>query len=415
MNRLALLLLLLPQAEDFQKRVRIDGQRVLFDDRILFEGPWQKADVVVREQPVGAGRALWKAVVVTIDGQERVRVPLPSIAKPVAWPPLDAADLRPVVKRLTETQDEKKTLAVLLTTEKGVDAEVYRGDPAETRVERSPDSFTVFVDGKAYYRVARRARPAVGPEQVLAALNVHRERAKLPRVRPLPSLTRGCDLHALYLAKNDWKGLSGHEEDPKAPGYTEEGARAGKRAVISPFSAHESPLEAVEGLMATLYHRVSVLQPALTDVGIGWAWRRDGLGYLVIDVGNADGKADPKLWPVLYPAPGQSEVPLEFGLGARETPNPLPEGVDGAGYPVTIQFPERVEKLLDLELSLTEGGREVPCYVSTPDAPARPDWPQPGVVSMIPKAKLKPSTAYTARFRTRELGAAREWTFTTRR
>jgi hypothetical protein len=165
--------------------------------------------------------------------------------------------------------------------------------------------------------------------------------------------------------------------------------------------------------MATLYHRVNVLHPALTDVGVGWAWRRDGLGYLVIDVGNAEAKPDPKVWPVLYPAPGQAEVPVEFGLGSRETPNPLPEGVDTAGYPVTIQFPERMEKILDLEVKLTEGGREVPCWLSTPDAPARKDWPQPGVVSLIPKEKLKPGTSYEVRLKTRDL--SREWAFTTRR
>jgi hypothetical protein len=414
MIRLAPFLLLLAQADDFQKRVRVDGTRVCADDKVLFEGPWQKADVVVRDLPAGPGHAPWKSVVVMIDGQERVRLPVRSLARPVAWPPTDLDELRPVLRKLTETQDDRKTFVVLVSAEKG-DVEIYRGAPGETRMERKADSFAVFLDEKLLYRVERRARPPVAPADVLGALNAARERARLPRVRALPGLTRGCDLHALYLAKNDWKGLSGHDEDPKGAGYTEEGARAGKRSVISPFSPQQTPLEAVDGLLATLYHRVSVLHPALTEVGIGWAYRRDGLGYLVIDVGNAEGKAESKLWPVLYPAPGQADVPLEFGLGARETPNPLPEGVETAGYPVTIQFPERVEKLLDLEVSLSEGGRDVPCHVSTPDAPARKDWPQPGVVCLIPKAPLKPATAYRARFVYRDLGAAREWTFTTRK
>jgi hypothetical protein len=414
MRLVPLLLLLVPQADEFQKRVRVDGPRVLVDDRVLFEGVWQKADVSVRELPTGAGHPIWRSVVVTIDGQERVRLPVRSLAKPVAWPPLDVDELRPVLRKLTETQEDRTTFIVLVATEKG-ESEIYRGASGETRVERKPDSFAVFLGDKLLYRVERRARPATLPADVLGAFNAYRERAKLPRARSLPALTRACDLHALYLAKNDWKGLSGHEEDPKGAGYTEEGARAGKRSVISPFSAHQSPLEAVDGLMATLYHRTSVLHPALTEVGIGWAFRRDGLGYLVIDVGNSEGPADAKFWPVLYPAPGQTDVPLDFGLGAREMPNPLPEGVDAAGYPVTIQFPERVEKLLDLELSLTEGGRDVPCHVSTPQAPARKDWPQPGVVGLIPKAALRPATAYRVRFAYRELGAAREWTFTTRR
>ncbi|HEX7898619.1 MAG TPA: CAP domain-containing protein [Planctomycetota bacterium] len=406
-----LLLAVLLQADDFQKRVKVDGTRVLVDDRPIYEGTWRTADVTVRESP---GRPPWKSVIVLIDGQERVRLPVRSLAKPVAWPPCDAEELRPVLKKRVETTEHVQTLVLLVTTDKG-DAEIYRGEPAETRVDRTPEAFTVYLADRPLYRVARRGRRPATPDEVLAALNVHRERAKVPRVRHAPGLSRGCDLHALYLAKNDWKGLSGHDEDPKGAGYTDEGARAGKRSVISPFAGHESPFEALEGLMATLYHRVSVLAPGLTEVGVGWAWRRDGLGYLVIDVGSVDARHDPKLWPVLYPAPGQADVPLDFGLGAREAPNPLPEGVDAAGYPVTIQFPERVEKVLDLELTLSEGGRDVPGYLSTPDAPARKDWPQPGVVSLIPKAKLKPGTSYVVRLRYRDLGAAREWTFTTRK
>jgi hypothetical protein len=408
----ALILLTLAQADDPQKRARVDGTRVYFDDRVLFEGTWRTSDVTVRDLPTGAGRAPWKSVLVTLDGQERVRIPLRSLDKPVAWPPLDPEDLKPVLKKHLETLDSVKTLVLLVSSSKG-DAEIYRGEPGETRNDRTPESFTVYLADRPLYRVARRGRRPLAPDDLLAALNACRERARVPRVRLAPALSRGCDLHALYLAKNDWKGLSGHEEDPKGAGYTEEGVRAGKRSVISPFNAHESPLEAWEGLMATLYHRVSVLQPSLTEVGVGWAWRRDGLGYLVIDVGNAEAKPDPKVWPVLYPAPGQTEVPVEFGLGARETPNPLPEGIDTAGYPVTIQFPERLERIPDLEATLTEGGREVPCYVSTPDAPARKDWPQPGVVSLIPKAKLKPGTSYDVRLKTRDV--SREWTFTTRK
>ncbi|HYE98762.1 MAG TPA: hypothetical protein VEJ18_07615, partial [Planctomycetota bacterium] len=204
-----------------------------------------------------------------------------------------------------------------------------------------------------------------------------------------------------------------HDEDPRGAGYTEEGARAGKRSVISPFHPHETPLEGVASLMATLYHRVSMLNPALTEIGVGWAWRRDGLGYLVIDVGAAEGRVDPRTYPVVYPAPGQSDVPLEFGLGSRETPNPLPAGVESGGYPVTVQFPERLGKVLDLAVALLDpAGAEVPCHLSTPDRPARADWPQDGVVCLIPKEKLRPSTTYHVQLSYRD-APPRRWSFTT--
>ena len=402
-----MLLLALLLASTPDERVKLDGTRVFFDDRVLFEGTWRTADVTRPPGPEG-----WTWVLVTIDGQERVRIPLRSLAKPIAWPPLDADEVRPVLKRQLETLEGVKTLSLFVSTEKA-DHLIYRGPPAETRLERTPEAFTVYLADKSYYRVAKRARDPLAPKDLLAALNAARLRSGLPAVRLTPALSRGCDLHALYLAKNDGRGLSGHDEDPQAPGYSEEGARAGKRSVISPFAGHDSPLEAFDSLMATLYHRVSVLSPALTDVGVGWAWRRDGLGYLVIDVGNTMGKPDAKLWPVLYPAPGQVDVPVDFGLGAREVPNPLPEGVDQAGYPVTVQLPERVEKILGLEFALVEGDRELPGYLSTPDRPARKDWPQPGVVAFIPREKLKRGTSYLVRVRAREPALAREWTFRT--
>jgi hypothetical protein len=252
-------------------------------------------------------------------------------------------------------------------------------------------------------------------EDVMAAVNAHRLRAGLGVPRIVPGLSRGADLHALYLCKNETQGLSGHLEDPKAVGYTEEGARAGKRSVICPFAPHETPLDAVEGLMATLYHRVALLQPGLADAGAGWAFRRDGLGFLVIDVGADTGRVDPKVWPVVYPVNGQEDVPLDFALGSKETPNPIPDDGREAGYPVTIQIPERAGRGFDGEAGLFTGSTVVDCWLSTPDKPARADWPQPGVVCLIPKKKLAPGTRYTVRFADRLGGYQKESTFTTRR
>ena len=35
--------------------------------------------------------------------------------------------------------------------------------------------------------------------------------------------------------------------------------------------------------MSTLYHRVALLSPAVGEIGVGWANRKDGLGFLVVD------------------------------------------------------------------------------------------------------------------------------------
>jgi uncharacterized cupin superfamily protein len=407
--------------EDFSRRVRSDGTRVHVDGRVLFEGTWKDARVDV--ETLGGKRSreffgeapAWKQVVVVTDGVERLRLPVKSLQAPVPWPPFRLDEIKPVLKRLTETQDGRKTLTVLLGTVAGAEAAIYHGTPQETRVERTQQSFTVFLAGEVLYRVTRGASAPIRVADVLTAVHAHRLRAGLGIPRTSALLSKGCDLHALYLSKNETEGLSGHLEDPKATGYTPEGERAGKRSVISPFAPHETPLDAVESLMATLYHRCALLEPGLTETGAGWAYRRDGLGFLVIDVGSSEGKIDPKVWPVVYPVDGQQDVPSDFALGAREVPNPIPDEGREAGDPVTIQIPARQGRGFDGEAVLLVGGTVVDCWLSTPDRPARADWPQPGIVCLIPKQKLKPGTTYTVRFKDALGGYQKTWNFSTRR
>jgi hypothetical protein len=415
-----LLALLQTPTDEFQKRVRIDGNRVLVDDQVLYEGPWKKADVKIADVGGKKARAFfedftpWKQVVVLIDGEERARLPVKSLARPVAWPPTRLEDVKPAVKKLTETIGGRKSFVVLVSTDKD-DVEIYRGPEYETKVDRTISSFTVTLGGELLYRLSRPDRPPPRVDEVSLALNFVRLKAGLGLVRPVPGLSRGCDPHALYLTKNEAKGLSAHEEDPKGIGYTEEGVRAGKRSVISPFPPHQSPVEAVDSLMATLYHRVAILNPAVSEIGVGWAYRKDGLGFLIVDVGGGDSRPDAKLYPIVYPVNGQEDVPLDFGLGARENPNPLPDEGTAGGYPVTVQIPDRRGRGSDAELKLFTGETEVAGWLSTPDAPARKDWPQPGVVCLIPRERLRPGTQYTVKFRDRLSNLEKEWTFTTRK
>ena len=414
------LALLLAQADDFQKRVRTEAGKVLADDQVLYEGPWKKADVKVVDVGGKQARAFfgehtpWKQVIVTIDGEERLRLPVRSLARPIAWPPTRPEDVKPQLKKLTETIGDRKSFVALVSTDKE-DFEIYRGPEYETRVERTVSSFTVYLNNEVLYRVSRPDRPPARVEDVVMAINLRRVKAGLGVVRPIPGLNKGCDLHALYLTKNDARGLSAHEEDPRGIGATEEGAKAGKRSVISPFPPHETPVEAVDSLMATLYHRVALLNPGVAEVGVGWANRRDGLGFLVVDVGGGDAKADPKLFPIVYPLNGQEDVPLDFGLGGRENPNPIPDDGTVGGDPVTVQVPDRRGKAADAEFRLFTGETEVACWLSTPDAPARKDWPQPGVFCLIPKDKLRPGSIYSVRFRDRLSGLEKDWSFSTRK
>jgi uncharacterized protein YkwD len=110
--------------------------------------------------------------------------------------------------------------------------------------------------------------------QVAAALrdqiNQVRKHAGLGPVTLDEKLAVGAQAHARYVVRNldhpKLGGLGIHEEDPSLPEATPEGARAGKVAVIARIS---DPVDSVDGWMATLYHRLPLLDPALKRIGYG--------------------------------------------------------------------------------------------------------------------------------------------------
>src|SRR5437867_815339 len=157
-------------SDELQKRVRVDGQKIYVDDKLLYDGPWLKSEVVVRDF------AGWKHVIVNVDGEERVRLPVRSIVKPIAWPPASVEEVRPVIKKLTEEKDGKITFTVMVTSERA-DFPVYSGPFGETKIERTAESFIVKLNDKVLYRVTRPPRASPKPEVVLEAVNAYRAKA----------------------------------------------------------------------------------------------------------------------------------------------------------------------------------------------------------------------------------------------
>lgn len=243
-------------------------------------------------------------------------------------------------------------------------------------------------------------------------LNVHRKAAGLEPVAVDPALSKACAAHAEYLVRNadhpSTRGLGLHSEDPKLPGYSKEGERAGKASVI--FVGLEG-VEAVDGWMASLLHRIPLLQSRLKKVGYGAA--RGGPAGVIVVLDALNGMGVGKDAPVvLYPADGQRDVPRAF---CPEIPDPIPESPDKkAGYPVTLIFAEGA-LVKDVKASIRDGaGNDVPCWLSTPEKPAAADY-QRNTVGLIPKEPLRPSTTYTVAVAARVTGRPwlRTWSFTT--
>jgi hypothetical protein len=249
-------------------------------------------------------------------------------------------------------------------------------------------------------------------DAVVERLNVHRKAAGLEPVVLDPALSKGCAAHAEYLVKNvdhpSTQGLGLHSEDPKLPGYTKEGERAGKASVI--FLGLEGE-DAVEGWMGSLLHRIPLMQSRLKKVGYGVARGGPAKVTVVFDAlnGFGPGKDAPV---VIYPADGQKDVPLRF---SAEIPDPIPESPDKkAGYPVTAIFAEGA-LVKDVKASLKDAaGNEVACWISSPEKPAAADY-QRNTVGLIAKEPLRPATPYTVAVAALVRGKPwlRTWTFTT--
>ncbi|MCE9572357.1 MAG: CAP domain-containing protein [Deltaproteobacteria bacterium] len=255
------------------------------------------------------------------------------------------------------------------------------------------------------------ARPAERPEkQALRLVNAYRAAAGLPPVKLDAKLSKGCMEHAAYMRANRgtdaMAGLNAHTQRPNLPGATPAGAACGKAADLFPGV---SDLQvAVDGWMASLYHRRPVLTPSLARIGVGYARLPDGSLMAALMFVN-DKDATPAR-AVMYPADRQTDVPLEFG---NEVPNPIP-GNGRGGYPITLQFPA-FDPVTAVKATFTDGkGHKVPFYLSDPEHPAT-SFGQYGVICVIPKVPLAASSRYTVAIDATWNGQAGHWstTFTT--
>jgi uncharacterized protein YkwD len=234
-------------------------------------------------------------------------------------------------------------------------------------------------------------------KKALAKVNGYRTAAGLAAVELDDELTSGCRAHARYLATNldqpATRGLGAHDEDPKLPGYTEAGQAAGKASDIA--IGDYDPLNGIDAWMATLYHRVPMLEPNLKTIGFGCA-RGRRMGWIaVLNVGTGRARG-PRPRAVFYPAPDQADVPLHFPIGGEE-PNPIPGDRDGrAGYAITAFFPDDAP-LKNARATLTDAdGKAVPCWFSSPERVANDKYPrhQGNTVCLIPKDPLRPDGEY---------------------
>lgn len=237
--------------------------------------------------------------------------------------------------------------------------------------------------------------PQPGPEalRALERVNAYRTAARQSPLKYNNSLGAAAAGHARYLAQNPAQiDLNAHGQTAGTPLFfgTNPGERVqyygygGGAAEIINFTDRAE--DAVDGWMATLYHRLPMIYPGNTEMGYGVA----GTGPSLVNVLEA-GPADAQGGAVFWPYDGQADVPTSWS--GLESPDPfrLYAGVQGpVGYTITLTFGGTVRSLALDDWSLT--GPSGPVAAMSFD-PANDDLLR-DTVALIPRAPLAPGAQY---------------------
>ncbi len=200
-------------------------------------------------------------------------------------------------------------------------------------------------------------------EQALKLLNGWRQQLGHPPVLLREDLSRACEEHALYCATND--ELT-HHQDPKKPGATPKGQKAGVSSELVTATTMEAGLRIWRD---SFFHRIRMLSPGLKKVGMG---NMHDVAVLDTLTEYSDGGA---IWH--WPTAGATDVPVSWPAG--EDPSPLGAVVfTGAlarqwGYPITVTFPS--DAVRDAKVKVTMGGAELPAFLTSPEAPSNVKFP----------------------------------------
>lgn len=271
--------------------------------------------------------------------------------------------------------------------------------------------------------------PALHPDPLLEwaqrTVNQIRREAGLDPLELDASLLYAARSHALYFADNVNRygnlNLSVHNETPGWPGFT--GVQPWDRAhyfgypgnVAEDMAFAMSPFEAADTWLASVYHRLPLLDPGLVAMGLEWAGQGASLlpvtvlelGDVLLSKGSLVARDVQSAVRIRYPQDQQTGVPLRFVAGEIPDPlSPFPGASYPAGYPITLQFPSLHVRQLQVErASLKAGNQEVPFYLLAPD-PQKTDPVYTllgNAVALIPKAPLKPDTRYQVEIQGRYL------------
>lgn len=258
-------------------------------------------------------------------------------------------------------------------------------------------------------------------DQAIAQANSYRSLVGAIPLLPHSTIATAAQNHADYYMANHADSTAWtygpHGEVENKPKYT--GRRASDRVKAAGFAwgggaevMHFTgdPVASVDGWIATVFHRLIILDPNAHYTGYGVGSN----GQTAVDVMDfGGGPTASGVWssatpyPLAYPANGQTNVPPSW-YGA-ESPDPLPPGAQRpVGYPVTLQGVGGTLQVTQAELRLTDG-------TVVPVHPNPAGCANGGCYALIAVAPLNPNTTYVvaASGTVATVPFAQEWRFTT--
>jgi len=193
-----------------------------------------------------------------------------------------------------------------------------------------------------------------GVARGLARLNEVRAGLNLPPVGLDRDASRRALLHLRYCSIN---GGNPHVEEPDKRGYTEEGAEAGINS-IGWMGGGEGVATVIEGHLASLLHRMDLIDPRKTAIGVATGSNRVWIHTECGEMRPFEGQG-----PSIFPA-----TSWPVGVYAVDNPDPRPKGERQAtGIPVTIAWFGMDEGVSKVRAELRSTSGKVDCLKNDAD------------------------------------------------
>lgn len=249
-------------------------------------------------------------------------------------------------------------------------------------------------------------------QRVLNRVNCYRALEGVPPLTLDPALNQAAAAHVNYYVSNNgassMAGMGLHEETQGNAGFTgvEPDDRA-KAAGSTDWYVDEniglggSPESDVDWFVNSVNHRENLLHPSAVHLGFASSANPP---IEVFDIGVSDAPPTIAL-PSVYPANGQTNIPVSVDL--EEAPDPAPGVPRPLGYPLTISFGTQ-DKVTFSGYHLTDSAGQ-PLQVFT----AEKKWLR--TLALIPARPLSPGQTYTVEVDGTRNGQpfTKTWTFTT--